>query len=113
MSLAPLCKGTLYHSNSLSETNTRSYTSRKPAVRKQHCSRSHKVGHNSLNKLCAAEAAREITDDFTEDEVGGVDVEVADLLDENIVTGNILDDTANESVVDPEDLLGDSDDDLF
>ena len=40
-------------------------------------------------------------------------MEVADLLDENTVTGNILDDAANESVVDPEDLLGDSDDDLF
>ena len=59
----------------------------------------HLVGHNSLNKLCAAEALREITDD-TGEEVGEVGVEVADILDENIVAGLGLDDTVNESVVD-------------
>ena len=86
---------------------------RKPAVRKQHCSRCHKVGHNSLNKLCAAEAAREITGDIAGEEVEGVGVGVADLLDENIVAGLSLDDTVDDSVVDPDDLLGDSDDDLY
>ena len=101
---------------------------RKPPLRVQKCSRCHKIGHNSKNKLCLArqegdtvaeddpvgdgDRVGELVGDGDQsgDDVSGVGQEATASADSDIL-GHV-DPADSSDLVDIEDLL-DSDDDLF